>query len=50
MKHLRKLVQCLAAVAVVAACDSTPDLRIAVARFQAETCTFCPGGDTEIDR
>jgi microcystin degradation protein MlrC len=50
MKHLRKLVQCLAAVAVVAGCDSTPDLRIAVARFQAETCTFCPGGDTEIDR
>jgi microcystin degradation protein MlrC len=25
-------------------------LRVAVARFQAETCTFCPGGDTDIDR
>ena len=24
-------------------------LRIAVARFQHETCTFCPGGDTEVE-
>ena len=24
-------------------------LRIAVAKFSHETCTFCPGGDTEID-
>lgn len=29
--------------------DATP-LRLAVARFQAETCTFCPGGDTGIER
>ena len=24
-------------------------LRVAVIRYQHETCTFCPGGDTEID-
>ena len=24
-------------------------LRFAVARFQHETCTFCPGGDTEVE-
>jgi microcystin degradation protein MlrC len=24
-------------------------MRIAVARFQHETCTFCPGGDTQIE-
>ena len=29
---------------------SRGNIRIAVARFQAETCTFCPGGDTDIDR
>ena len=31
--------------------NSAPDsdkLRIAVIRYQHETCTFCPGGDTEI--
>lgn len=27
----------------------TEPLRIAVAKFSHETCTFCPGGDTEID-
>ena len=24
--------------------------RIAIARFQQETCTFCPGGDTDVER
>ncbi len=28
--------------------ESKP-LRIAVAKFQHETCTFCPGGDTDIE-
>ncbi|MDE2805003.1 MAG: M81 family metallopeptidase [Gemmatimonadota bacterium] len=28
---------------------SQEPLRFAVARFQHETCTFCPGGDTEVD-
>ena len=28
--------------------DTSEQLRFAVARFQHETCTFCPGGDTEI--
>ena len=26
-----------------------PTYRVAVARFSHETCTFCPGGDTEIE-
>jgi len=29
--------------------DGESTLRIAVAKFQHETCTFCPGGDTEIE-
>ena len=29
--------------------DSEPKLRFAVAKFQHETCTFCPGGDTEVE-
>jgi microcystin degradation protein MlrC len=29
--------------------ETPPRLRIAVAKFQHETCTFCPGGDTEVD-
>ena len=28
---------------------SEEPLRFAVARYQHETCTFCPGGDTEVD-
>lgn len=28
---------------------STAPLRFAVAKFQHETCTFCPGGDTRIE-
>ena len=43
----------LAAVstAVLPACapPAEPGLRIAVARFQHETCTFCPSGDTEVE-
>ncbi len=52
MKKLRTppLVYLFIAAVAVAGCDSTPDIRIAVARFQAETCTFCPGGDTDVDR
>ncbi len=30
--------------------SGSPDkLRVAVIKYQHETCTFCPGGDTEID-
>ena len=29
--------------------DTSGQVRIAVARFQHETCTFCPGGDTEVE-
>ncbi len=42
----------LPAALFAASCAAPPDaepLRIAVARFQHETCTFCPGGDTEIE-
>ena len=45
-----------AAAALVALTTCTPSppqddgaLRFAVARFQHETCTFCPGGDTEVE-
>jgi len=31
------------------AVEAPKPLRIAVAKFQHETCTFCPGGDTEIE-
>ncbi len=24
--------------------------RVAVVKFQHETCTFCPGGDTDVER
>ncbi|MXX56886.1 MAG: M81 family metallopeptidase, partial [Gemmatimonadetes bacterium] len=29
--------------------DDVAPLRFAVASYQHETCTFCPGGDTEVD-
>ena len=42
-----------ASVVLVAACAddaAEPErLRVAVAAFQHETCTFCPGGDTEVE-
>ncbi len=34
---------------VAAQRPSEDPLRIAIARFQHETCTFCPGGDTEVE-
>ena len=41
-----------ALLALTACTPPTPrdddSLRFAVARFQHETCTFCPGGDTEV--
>ncbi len=33
-----------------ASTTSTAPLRVAVARFAHETCTFCPGGDSDIER
>ena len=43
-----------ALAATLLACGSPPGddvapLRFAVASYQHETCTFCPGGDTEVD-
>jgi microcystin degradation protein MlrC len=39
---------------LMAGCTATQEVpapfRIAIARFQQETCTFCPGGDTDIER
>ena len=32
-----------------AAPGDSGSFRVAVAAFQHETCTFCPGGDTEIE-
>ena len=44
----------LAACFLIAGCsqkgtDANP-YRIAIARYQQETCTFCPGGDTDVER
>jgi microcystin degradation protein MlrC len=33
----------------IAAASQSKPLRLAVARFQHETCTFCPGGDVTIE-
>lgn len=32
------------------ACSTGPSFKVAVAEFSHETCTFCPGGDTDIDK
>lgn len=46
-------IRIISALVMLAACQPpAPErvpLRIAVAKFQHETCTFCPGGDTEIE-
>ncbi len=39
----------VAAVVVGCSGDSGDTFRVAVIRYQHETCTFCPGGDTEIE-
>lgn len=40
----------LSLVLLLAACASEPEpIRIAVASFQHETCTFCPGGDVTVE-
>ncbi|MCK5651274.1 MAG: M81 family metallopeptidase, partial [Gemmatimonadetes bacterium] len=55
MRNPRLCVVALAAVCLlVVGCsekgtDANP-YRIAIARFQQETCTFCPGGDTDVER
>ena len=49
MRHVAALL----VLALLSACrpqeEGAPPLRIAVAKFQHETCTFCPGGDTEVE-
>ncbi|MDH5589607.1 MAG: M81 family metallopeptidase, partial [Gemmatimonadota bacterium] len=41
----------LTAGVLLAACSasSEPEFRVAVARFQQESCTFCPGGDVTVE-
>jgi len=34
---------------IVGCVGSDTNFRVAVIRYQHETCTFCPGGDTEIE-
>ncbi|NNM34331.1 MAG: M81 family metallopeptidase, partial [Gemmatimonadetes bacterium] len=50
---MSRKIRVVSAALVLAACQApspeSPSLRIAVAKFQHETCTFCPGGDTEIE-
>ncbi|MYA10266.1 MAG: M81 family metallopeptidase, partial [Gemmatimonadetes bacterium] len=50
----QRAVSLTAIATALLACGSPPgndrgDLRFAVASYQHETCTFCPGGDTEVD-
>ncbi len=52
MRHARSVFVFAAIAASLSACVPAGDgetLRFAVARFQHETCTFCPGGDTQIE-
>jgi microcystin degradation protein MlrC len=39
----------LAVVFLLGCTEPVDQLRFAIARFSHETCTFCPGGDTEIE-
>jgi len=54
MRQLRRSITLAVTVLLVSvgsyAQDVTRPLRVAVARFQHETCTFCPGGDSDIER
>jgi microcystin degradation protein MlrC len=48
--HLFKIVFILLIQLMIMSCTGTEsDFRVAVIRYQHETCTFCPGGDTEIE-
>ncbi len=50
VRTLLPLPACLAAATGLVGCQPLdPGLRLAVATFSHETCTFCPGGDTEIE-
>jgi microcystin degradation protein MlrC len=56
MRTTRRVAFALAVTLTVVACvpdgaslPDAPTLRVAVARFSHETCTFCPGGDVEIE-
>lgn len=54
---MKKILSALSTVLLVAGCtevsvtvDDDDTLRFAVATFAHETCTFCPGGDSDIER
>ncbi|MGI9261789.1 MAG: M81 family metallopeptidase [Woeseiaceae bacterium] len=54
---MKQMLSTLMAVLLVAGCaevsvtvDDDDTLRLAVATFAHETCTFCPGGDSDIER
>ncbi|NNF33107.1 MAG: hypothetical protein HKN68_03315, partial [Saprospiraceae bacterium] len=53
MKKIILYSLCLSSILLLHYCTTQPDsskkLRVAVIKYQHETCTFCPGGDTEID-
>lgn len=54
LNFLKSFVIMTVGAAVLAGCnrnpeDSTQKYRIAVVSYQHETCTFCPGGDTELE-
>ena len=48
---LRSILPAGALALALAACGSGDrTLRVAIAHFSHETCTFCPGGDTDVER
>lgn len=54
---MKKILNALTAVLLIAGCtevsvtmDNDDTLRFAVMTFAHETCTFCPGGDSDIER
>lgn len=52
MRHATRTLSVLLVTALSSACAesaSTPEHRVALLAFSHETCTFCPGGDVEID-
>ena len=51
LQLLRSILLAGALAFALAACGSgNRPLRVAIAHFSHETCTFCPGGDTDVER
>ncbi len=48
-RHVLRAALIMLVLSLLAGCsDAGKSFRVAVIRYQHETCTFCPGGDTEV--